>query len=58
MIRFTQMLVLAAFLGVSFGTPLAFANDPAPTEQQDKKDAGGAKADGDKKDEKKDMGGK
>lgn len=56
--RFAHMIVLAAFLTVGFGVPMTFAADPAPAEQKDKKDTAGSKADGDKKDEKKDMGGK
>jgi hypothetical protein len=57
--RFVHMVVLAAFLAVGFGVPMAFANEPAPAEQKDKKDTTSGKADdGGKKDEKKDMGGK
>jgi hypothetical protein len=57
--RFVHMVVLAAFLAVGFGVPMAFANEPAPGQQKDKKDTTGGKADdGGKKDEKKDMGGK
>jgi hypothetical protein len=57
--RYVPMVVLAAFLAVGFGIPLAFATEPAPAEQKEKKDTTSGKADdGQKKDEKKDMGGK
>jgi hypothetical protein len=57
--RFVHMVVLAAFLAVGFGVPMASANEPAPAEQKDKKDTTSGKADdGGKKEEKKDMGGK
>jgi hypothetical protein len=53
------MAVLAAFLTVGFGVPMAFATEPAPAEQKGKKDTTSGKADdGQKKDEKKDSGGK
>ena len=65
MTRFAHMVVLAAFLAVGFGVPMAFASEPAPAEQKDKKDlkekkdtTSGQADDGKKKDEKKDMGGK
>ena len=60
MSRFVHMMVLAAFLAVGFGMPMAFANEPAPAEQKEKKDTTSGKADDEKKkkDEKKDMGGK
>lgn len=59
MIRFASMIILATFLTVAFGAPTSFANEPTPTEQKEKKDVSGGKADeGKKKDEKKDMGGK
>jgi len=65
MTRFAHMVVLAAFLAVGFGVPMAFASEPAPAEQKDKKDlkekkdtTSGKADDGKKKDEKKDMGGK
>ena len=32
--RFVHMVVLAAFLAVGFGVPMAFANEPAPAEQK------------------------
>ncbi|THJ19470.1 MAG: hypothetical protein CAF45_015985 [Nitrospira sp. CG24E] len=56
--RLSGLMALVAFL--SFGTmsTLAFANEPAPAEQKDKKDAPAPKLSGDeKKDEKKDKGG-
>ncbi len=58
MTRAAHMIVLAAFLAVGFGVPMTFANEPAPAEQKGKKDTTDSKADDDKKDEKKDMGGK
>jgi len=59
MTRFAHMAVLAAFLTVGFGVPMAFATEPAPAEQKGKKDTTSGKADdGQKKDEKKDSGGK
>jgi len=55
--RFVPMVVLAAFLAVGFGVPIAFANEPAPAEQKEKKATTSGKADdGQKKDEKKDVG--
>ena len=33
--RFVPMVVLAAFLAVGFGVPIAFANEPASAEQKD-----------------------
>jgi len=57
--RFVHMVVLAAFLAIGLGVPMAFANEPAPAEQKQKKDTTSGKADdGQKKDEKKDMSGK
>ena len=57
--RVVHMVVLAAFLAVGFGMPMAFANEPAPAEQKEKKDTTSGKADdGQKKDGKQDMGGK
>lgn len=57
--RVVHMVVLAAFLAGGFGIPMAFANEPAPAEQKEKKDTtSGTADDGQKKDEKKDMGGK
>jgi len=54
-----HMVVLAAFLAVGFGVPMASANEQAPAEQKEKKDMTSSKADdGQKNDEKKDMGGK
>jgi hypothetical protein len=56
--RLSGLVALVAFL--SFGTvsTFSFADDPAPTEQKDKKDPTGPKLSGDeKKDEKKDKGG-
>jgi hypothetical protein len=58
MTRFAHILALAAFLAVSMGAPVSFANEPAPAEQKEKKDASGTKADEEKKDDKKGMGGK
>lgn len=58
MTRFAHMVVLAAFLAIGFGVPMAFANEPAPAEQKEKKDTTSGKADDEKKNEKKDMGGK
>jgi hypothetical protein len=57
--RFVHMVVLAAFLAVGFGVPMVFADEPAPAGQKEKKDTTSGKADdGQKKDEKKDTGGK
>lgn len=56
--RFVHMVVLAAFLAVGFGVPMTFASEPAPAEQKEKKDMTSGKADDEKKNEKKDMGGK
>jgi hypothetical protein len=58
MYRMAHMIALAAFLSMGLGIPMSFSAEPAPIEQKEKKDAVGTKADGDKKDEKKDMGGK
>ncbi|HZC80357.1 MAG TPA: hypothetical protein VE222_01345 [Nitrospiraceae bacterium] len=59
MTRFAHMIVLAAFLAVGFGVPMAFSNEPAPADQKGKKETTSTKADEDKKkDDKKDMGGK
>lgn len=58
MYRAAHMIALAAFLTVGLGIPMSFSAEPAPVEQKEKKDATGTKADGEKKDEKKDMGGK
>jgi hypothetical protein len=58
MTRFAHMVVLAAFLAVGFGVPMTFANEPAPAEQKEKKDTTSSKADDEKRNEKKDMGGK
>lgn len=59
MTRFAHIIVLAAFLAVGIGAPVSFANEPAPTEQKDKKDTNSGKADDDsKKDENKNKGGK
>ena len=57
--RFAHMVVLAAFLAGGFGVPMTFANEPVPAEKKEKKDMSSGKADDEqKKDEKKDMGGK
>lgn len=54
--RLSGVMVLVAFLSVSVMSTLSFAGDPAPAEQKDK---GGHVVFGDdKKDEKKEMGGK
>ncbi|MGQ0812534.1 MAG: hypothetical protein ACT4OO_15105 [Nitrospiraceae bacterium] len=56
-----SMLAFAALLTFGLGNALVYAGDPAPapTEQKDKKDTSSGKLYGDeKKDEKKDMGGK
>ena len=59
MTRFAHLIVLVAFLAVGIGAPVSFANEPAPSEQKEKKDASGSKADDEnKKDDKKGMGGK
>ena len=61
MTRFAHMVVLAVFLAVGFGVPMTFASEPAPAEpkvKEKKKDMTSGKADEEKKDEKKDMGGK
>jgi len=56
--HFASLLALTAFLTFGIGTAISFAGDPAPAEQKDKKDVSGQKADDEKKNEKKDMGGK
>jgi len=58
MTRVASLLALTAFLTFGIGTTISFAGDPAPAEQKDKKDVTGPKADDEKKNEKKDMGGK
>jgi len=58
MTRYASFVALAAFLTFGLGTVVSFAGEPAPVEQKEKKDASGPKTDGDKKDEKKEMGGK
>ncbi len=58
MTRLAHMAILAAFLAVGLAAPIAFAGEPAPAEQKEKKDMTSSKADEGKKDEKKDMGGK
>ena len=58
MTRFAHMVVLAVFLTVGFGVPMTFASEPAPAEQKEKKDMTSGKADDEKKDEKKNLGGK
>jgi hypothetical protein len=55
MSRFAHMIVLAAFLTVGFGVPMAFSNEPAPADQKGKQETTSPKAEDDKK---KDMGGK
>ena len=54
MTRFAHMIVLAAFLAVGFGVPMAFSNEPAPADQKGKKEATTKAAE----EKKKDMGGK
>lgn len=60
MTRIAHMIVLAAFLALSFGAPMSFAGEPTPTEQKEKKDKNSGKAEDDSKnkDERKGMGGK
>jgi len=58
MTRVASLLALTAFLTFGIGTAISFAGDPAPAEQKDKKDMTGPKADDEKKNEKKDIGGK
>ena len=59
MTRYASFLALAAFLTFGVGTAVSFASEPAPAEQKEKKVMTNGKADDDqKKDEKKDMGGK
>jgi len=59
MTRYVSLIALAAFLTFGLGISASYAGEPTPTEQKDKKDISGGKADDDskKKDEKKDMGG-
>ena len=59
MTRFAHIIALAAFLTFGLGTVASFASEPAPTEQKEKKDQAGTKADptsGEQK-EKKDQAG-
>lgn len=59
MIRYASFIALAAMLTFGFGTALAYAGEPTPSEQKEKNDMKGPKADEEKKkDEKKEMGGK
>lgn len=60
MIRFARFIALAAFLTFGFSPAISFASEPAPTEEKEKKDMSGSKADdnGKNKEEKKEMGGK
>ena len=59
MSRLVQMITLASFLAVRFGVPMSMAGEPAPTEQKEKKDINGGKAEDDsKKKDEKGMGGK
>ncbi len=57
--QFATLFALAAFLTFGLGTTLVSANEPAPTEQKEKKDIGGKlnAEDQQKKSEKKDIGG-
>ena len=57
MARLAHLIVLAAFLAVGLGAPVAFANEPAPTEQKDTKDVNTGKAEDESKKDK-DKGGK
>ena len=58
--KLTALVALVAFIGMGSLTVSSFANEPAPTTQGDKaKDAkSSGKMTDDKKDEKKDSGGK
>ncbi len=56
MTRFAHIIVLAAFLAVGIGAPVSFANEPAPAEQKEKKDANSGKADDENKKEEKKSG--
>ena len=57
--QLASLVALTAFLTLGLGTTLVSANEPAPTEQKEKKDMGGKlNAEDEKKNEKKDMGGK
>lgn len=59
MTRFISMFALAAFLSVGFAPAMSFATEPAPTEQKEKKDVNGGKADEEKKkDDKQGVSGK
>lgn len=58
MTRYASFLALAAFLTFGLGTAVSFAGEPAPAEQKNKKEISGSKADDEKKNEKKEMGGK
>jgi hypothetical protein len=59
MIRYARFIALAAFLTLGIGGTWAFAGEPAPSEQKEKKEMTGPKAgEENKKDEKKEMGGK
>ncbi len=58
MTRYACFLALAAFLTFGLGTAMSFAGEPAPAEQKEKKETSGSKADDEKKNEKKEMGGK
>ena len=57
MTRFAHIIVLAAFLAVGIGAPVAFATEPAPAEQKEKKDVNSGKADDESKKDK-EKGGK
>lgn len=60
MTRFASFIALAAFLTFGFAPAISFANEPAPIEQNEKKDMRGSKADDDgkNKEEKKEISGK
>jgi len=59
MTRYASFVAVAALLTFGLGHTMSYAGEPAPSEQKDKKDMNGSKADEDKKkDEKKEMGGK
>ena len=58
MTRVAHIIVLAAFLALGVGAPVAFATEPAPTEQKDKKDVNTGKAEDESKKDKDNKGGK
>lgn len=58
MTRYASFIALAAFLTFGIGAAVSYAGEPAPAEQKEKKGTTSGKADDEKKNEKKDMGGK